>query len=119
VRFRDAEVGGQHDRALEVALGDDLEQRGRGLPCHRQISQLVNDQQPGSGEEPHAGGPPAFQRGAVAAGDQIGGGGVVGAVAGRDRGVPETDSQHRLTLWVPETRPMTLTWTFITSQSRA
>ena len=53
-------------------------------------------EQAGSGEEPHRGRPASFERGAVTAGGEVGGGGVVGAVAGVDGGVAETDGEHRL-----------------------
>ena len=92
----DAQVGGQRDGAFEVPLGDDLEQRGGALGGHRQVAHLVDDQEPGAGEEPHGGGPAALDGGAVAAGDQVGGGGVVGAVAGGDRGVAQADGEHGL-----------------------
>lgn len=36
---RDAAVGGEHDGGFEVALGDDLEQRGGGLAGQRQVAQ--------------------------------------------------------------------------------
>ena len=78
----DAAVGGEDDRGLQVALGDDLEQRGGGLGGQRQVAQFVDDEQGGAGEEAHGGGPAAFDRGAVAAGGEVGGGGEVGAVAG-------------------------------------
>lgn len=39
----DAEVGGEHGRGLEVALGDDLEQGGGGLGREGQVADLVDD----------------------------------------------------------------------------
>jgi hypothetical protein len=72
-----------------VAAVDDLEQRRGGLAGQRQVAELVDDQQLGGGEEPHGVGPAALDRGLVAAGDEVGGGGVVDAVAGVDGGVPE------------------------------
>ena len=69
-------------RGLEVALGDDLEQRGGGFGGQRQVAEFVDDQEGGAGVEAHGGGPAAFDGGAVAAGGEVGGGGEVGAVAG-------------------------------------
>ena len=86
-------VGGDDDRGLQVALGDDLEQRGGGLGGQRQVAQLVDDKEGGSGVEAHGGGPPAFDRGAVAAGGEVGGGGEVGAVAGVRGGAGQTDGE--------------------------
>ena len=86
----------KRDGAFEMPLGDHLEQRGGALGLQRQVAHLVNDQEAGAGEEPHGGGPAALDRGAVAAGDQVGGGGVVGAVAGGDGGVAQADGEHGL-----------------------
>ena len=77
-------VGGDHDRGLQVALRDDLEQRGGGLGGQRQVAEFVDHEQRRAGVEAHGGGPAAFDRGAVAAGGEVGGGGEVGAVAGLD-----------------------------------
>src|SRR6185437_16237727 len=76
----DGPVGGQDDRGLQVPLGDDLEQRGGGLGRQGQVAQFVDHEERGAGVEPHGGGPPALDGGAVAAGGQVGGGGEVGAV---------------------------------------
>ena len=78
----DAPVAGQDDGGFEVALGDDLEQCGGGFGGQGQVAQFVDDQEAGSGEESHGGGPASFDGGAVAAGGEVGGGGEVGAVAG-------------------------------------
>ena len=43
----DGPVRGDHDRGLQVALVDDLEQRGGGLAAQRQVAELVDDQEPG------------------------------------------------------------------------
>ena len=52
--------GGHHDRWLEVALGDDLEQSGRGFGGQREVAELVDEERCGAGVEAHAGGPAAF-----------------------------------------------------------
>src|SRR4051812_47615601 len=79
---------------LEVALGDDLEQRGGGFGREGEVADFVDDQQSRSGEEAHGGRPASFERGAVAACCEVGGGGVVGAVAGVDGCVAEADGEH-------------------------
>ena len=48
----------------------------------REIAQFVDHEQRRPGVEPHRGCPPAFERGAVAAGGQVGGAGEVGPVTG-------------------------------------
>ena len=83
-------------RAFEVSGGDDLEEGGGGLVGEGEVADLVDDQQAGSGEEPHGGGPAAFEGGSVAAGDEIGGGGVVGAIAGVDGCSGQGDGEHGL-----------------------
>src|SRR3954452_25589472 len=55
----DAAVGGEHDAGLEVAQGDDLEQRGGCLAGKRQVPKLFDEEARGAGEEPHGGGPSA------------------------------------------------------------
>jgi site-specific DNA recombinase len=92
----DAQVGGQRDGAFQVPLGDHLEQGGGAFGGHRQVPHFVDDEEPGAGEEPHGGGPAALEGGAVAAGDQVGGGVVVGAVPGGDRGVAQAHGEHGL-----------------------
>ena len=82
-----------HDRGLQVALGDDLEQRGGGFGGQREVAEFVDDEQGGAGEEPHGGGPAAFDGGAVAAGGEVGGGGEVGAVAGVGGRAGEPDGE--------------------------
>ena len=74
-------VGRQDDRGLQVALADDLEQRGRGVSGEGQVAELVDDEQCEAGEEAHRVGSAALDRGPVAAGGEVGGGGEVGAVA--------------------------------------
>jgi len=96
VRFRHGPVGGQDDRGLQVPLGHDLEQCGGGLGRQRQVSQFVDRQERGSGVEPHGCGPPALDRGTVAAGGQVGGGGEVGAVAGLDGLAGQARGEHGL-----------------------
>src|SRR5205807_893518 len=91
----DAEVGGQRDGPFQVALGHDLEEGGGGLGGEGQVAHLVDDQEAGSGVEAHDVVPASFEGGAVAAGHELGGGGVVGAVAGLDGGPAETDGEHR------------------------
>ena len=80
-------------RGLEVALGDDLEQGGGGFGGQREVAEFVDDEQGGSGEEAHGGGPASFDGGAVAAGGEVGGGGEVGAVAGLRRLAGEADGE--------------------------
>ena len=89
----DPPVGGEHDAAVFVAAADDLEQVARGLAGHRQISKLVNDQNGRSGPESHGVRPSSVHRGAGCAGDEVGGGCVVDAVAGVHGTVTERDSQ--------------------------
>jgi hypothetical protein len=84
------------DRGLEVPLGHDLEQRGCGLGRQREISQFVDREQGWSGVEAHGGGPSALDRGPVAAGCEVGGGGEVGAVAGVDGLAGQTCGEHGL-----------------------
>src|SRR5258708_21038169 len=52
-----------------------------------EIAHFVNDEQPRPGVEPHRGGPPSFEGGPVAAGREVGRGGVVDPHAGGDPGV--------------------------------
>ena len=78
----DAAVGGEHDRGAEVALVDDLEERGCGFAGEREVAEFVDDEQGGAGEEAHSGGPSPLNGGAVAAGREVGGGGEVGAITG-------------------------------------
>ncbi len=75
----DAAVGGQDDRAFEVALGDDLEQGVGVVGGHREVAEFVDDQHGRSGVEPHGGGPASFDRGFAAAGGEVGCGAVVDA----------------------------------------
>ena len=76
----DAFVAGEDDGGLQVPLRHHLEQGRYGFGGQRQVTELVDDQAGGAGEEAHGGGPAAFDRGAVAAGGEVGGGGEVGAV---------------------------------------
>ena len=92
----DAAVGGQDDGAVFVAAADDLEQVRGGFAGHRQVAQFVADQQLRAVPEAHRGLPAAFDRGAVGAGDEVGGGGVVDAVAGLDGLVAERHREMRL-----------------------
>ena len=52
---------------------------------------VLHHQQSRSVKEPHGGGPAAFDRSAVAAGGQVGGGGEVGAVSGMCCGPCQSD----------------------------
>src|SRR5215469_10539616 len=78
----DADIGGQDRAGFEVPLVDDLEQGGGAVGGQGQVAELVDDQQAGPGEEPHDGGPAAFQGGLVASGGQVSGGGEVDPVPG-------------------------------------
>ena len=60
----DAAVGGQDDRAVFVAAADDLEEVAGGFVGHRQVAELVDDQQLRAVPEAHRVGPAAFERGA-------------------------------------------------------
>ena len=76
--MRRAAVGGQDDAGLSGTLGHDLEQCGAGFAGQREAAELVGmTSRVGPSEESHGGGPPAFDRGAVAAGGEVGGGGEV------------------------------------------
>ena len=79
-----------------VAAADDLEQVRGGFSGHRQIAELVDQQDLWSVPEAHRGRPAAFDRGPGGAGDEVGGGGVVDAVAGLDGFVAEDRGEHRL-----------------------
>ena len=63
---------------------------------HRQVAEFVDDQDLGSGPEAHRVLPAALVSGAAGAGHEVGGGGVVHAVAGLHRFEAECDRQHRL-----------------------
>src|SRR3989304_2576214 len=74
--------GGEDDRAVLVAAGDDLEEVACGLGWEGQVAELVDDQQGGAVPEAHRCLPAALERGALALGDEVGGGGGVDAGAG-------------------------------------
>ena len=84
----------QDDRAFEISPRDDLEEGCGVFGGHSQITELVDDENTGSGEEPHGGGPASFECGFAAAGGEVGCGGVVDPVAGVDGGVAEGDGEH-------------------------
>ena len=92
----DAQVRGEHGRALQVALGDHLEEGGSCLVGQGQVADLVDDQQSGSGEEAHGGGPPSFEGRPVTAGHQVCRRCVIGAIARVDGGPGQGDGQHGL-----------------------
>ena len=60
------------------------------------VAELVDDQERGSGEEAHGGGPASFDGGAMAACGEVGCGGEVGAVARFHGGACQADRQHGL-----------------------
>src|ERR1700737_4075070 len=64
----DPKVCREGDGALQVALGDHLEQGCPRLPGKRLVAHFVDDEQPRSGVEAHDRGPPALQGRLVAAG---------------------------------------------------
>lgn len=66
-------------------------------PRAGEIAELVDNQQRRSGEEPHHRGLFALDRGAVAAGGEVGGRGEVDPVSGADRGV--TEAGRNVGLW--------------------
>ena len=92
----DPAVGGQDDAAVFVAAADDLEEVAGGFAGHRQVAELVDDQDLWSGPEAHRVRPAAVDRGAGGAGDEVGGGGVVDAVAGVHGALAERDREHCL-----------------------
>src|SRR5680860_647781 len=92
----DRAVGGDNGGGLGVALRDHLEQGRGAFGRQGEVAQFVDHEEGGSGVEAHGGGPPALDRGAVAAGGQVGGGGDVGAVAGLGGLARETDGEVRL-----------------------
>jgi hypothetical protein len=92
----DAAVGGEDDRAVLIAAGDDLEEVAGGLGRERQVAELVDDQQRGAVPEAHRRLPAALERGALRLGDKVGGGGVVDTVAGLGGLAAERDREHRL-----------------------
>jgi hypothetical protein len=94
--LRDPAVGGQDHGAVLVATRDHLEEVAGGLAGHRQIAKLVNHKDGWSVPEPHRGLPAAFDRGARGACDEVGGGGVVDAVAGLHGFETDCCGQHRL-----------------------
>lgn len=61
-----------------------------------EIAELVDHEEFRSGEEPHAGGPAALDRGLVAAGGEVGGGGEVDPVAGLGGAAGEGGGEHGL-----------------------
>ena len=77
----DAAVGGEDDRAVFVAAADDLEEVACCFGRQRQVAEFVDDQEGGPVPEAHRCLPAALERGALGAGDEVGGGGVVDAVA--------------------------------------
>ena len=79
-----------------VAAADDLEEVAGGLAGHREVAELVNDEQQRSAPEAHRGLPASLERGLRGLGDEVRGGGVVDAVAGLHRLQAERDRQHRL-----------------------
>src|SRR5713101_1805537 len=70
--------------------------RGCGFGGEGRVAEFVDDEQGGSGEEPHGGRPAAFDGCAVAAGSEVGGGGEVGPVAHGPGLAGESDSEVRL-----------------------
>jgi len=92
----DATIGRHHDRGLQIALGHNLKQSRSSLSRQWQISKLINHQERRAGVEPHGGGPATLDRGAVAAGSQVGGGGEVGAISGMCCSPCQSDRQVSL-----------------------
>jgi hypothetical protein len=92
----DPTVGRQDHAAVLVAAADDLEQVAGGLAGHRQVAKLVNHKDGWAVPEPHRGLPATFDRGAGGARDEIGGGGVVDAVAGVHGFEAQGGREHRL-----------------------
>nr|WP_287390563.1 hypothetical protein [Candidatus Microthrix sp.] len=78
---------------LEVALGDDLEEGVGVFGWHGEVAEFVNDEDGGSFEEAHGVGPASFDGCFAAAGGEVGGCGVVGAVAGFGGFVTEADGE--------------------------
>src|SRR6266540_2148771 len=91
----DAAVGGEDDRAVFVAAGDDVEEVAGGLGGERQVAKLIDQQELRAVPEAHRCLPASFEDGALGAGDEVGGGRVVDAVAGLDRLAAERDCEHR------------------------
>jgi hypothetical protein len=89
----DASVGGEDDGAVEVSLGDDLEEGVGVFGWHGEVAEFVDDEDGWSFEESHGVGPAAFDGCFAAAGGEVGGGGVVGAVAGFGGFVAEADGE--------------------------
>ena len=89
----DPSVGGQDDAAVFVAAADDLEQVRGGFAGHREVSQLVNDQNLLVRPRTAWCSPSVRPSRRGGAGDEVGGGCVVDAVAGVHRPVPERYSQ--------------------------
>ena len=85
----DSTVGGQDDAAVFVAAADDLEEVRGGFAGHREIAEFIDDQDLWSGPEPHGVRPASVHRSARGAGNEVGGGCVVDAVARVHRPVPE------------------------------
>ncbi len=79
-----------------VAAADDLEEVAGGFAGHREVAELIDDQQLRAVPEAHGRGPAALERGPAGAGDKVGGRCVVDAVAGLDRAVAEDGREHRL-----------------------
>ena len=79
-----------------VAAGDDLEEMAGGFAGHRQVAELVDHEQLRAVPEAHRGLPASLDRGPGGAGDEVGGGCVVDAVAGVDGLQAERDREHRL-----------------------
>ena len=92
----DAPVGGEDDRAVLVASRDDLEEMTRGLSGERQVAKLIDDQERRAVPEAHRRLPAAFEGRALALGDEVGGGGVVDAVAVLGGVAAQGDGEHCL-----------------------
>src|SRR3954452_9173777 len=89
-------IGREHDRSMFVAAADDLKEVAGGFVGEREVAELVDDQQLWAVPEGHGVGPASFDGGLGGASDQLGGGGVVDAVAGFDRAVTKDRGQQRL-----------------------
>jgi len=89
----DRAVGRERDRAVFVAAADDLEEVAGGFAGHREVAELVDDQELWAVPEAHRGRPAAFHCRARGASDEVGGGGVVDAVAGVDSLVAQRDHE--------------------------
>ena len=66
-----------------------------GFAGHWEVAKLVDDEELRAVPESHRVRPAAVERGAAGAGDEVGGGCVVDAVAGFDRPVSEDRGEHR------------------------